>query len=602
MAVYSNPMLFHDGFDMTLGPEEWQEFGDLTELEDDIVVLTNGTVIKGTLESVPRITYSFGTIEFTPEEVAVISFIGSGKRPLVRVVTHTQENFSAVMNDEPLKFLKKSRVLELDEENFLPEIDDMEDSEESSPKISQSESSSTDSSYRNTTGYNHTPRHSHSYSKKRSSHKRDKDDEEDEDENYDDEDFEFLPVELEPSNISFIILKQDEPVPPLIDESFYSLLLTNGDRFTFVEYSDQIRLTEGKKNFSLMTREIQSVRHVRDGLQGYIRREGLDVDLNYSLLRDSTFSIRLARNSDTYHIPWNEIFMIKNDRGEAVLTTAFFSLPSVFENPDIVYIPSGKFYLGTSTAPGESIVPPPTLSASKFLTKANLSHIANALPSDSGINNPSIMIDVPGFYIDRFEVTNEQYYKFTKDTGHRAPGDWPGGEIPLGKERYPVVNVSYKDAQAYATWAGKRLPTEIEWERAAKGSTSFAYAYGPYYNPNFANTESSEAVEVGLYTHEWEAQTNFPPGLMPKAEDMTGNVQEWTSTSYSPTWYSELSEKNVTWNANNNSRSPMKIVRGGSFKSSAETAKTTFRNSMYEDDLNKHTGFRCVMDVELMPQ
>ncbi|MGK0183286.1 MAG: sulfatase activating formylglycine-generating enzyme [Halioglobus sp.] len=575
-TVFSNPMLFHDGFDMTLGPEEWQKFGDLTEFEDDIVVLTDGTIVKGTLESIPRITYSFGTMVFTPDEVAIISFTGSGKHPLARIVTHTQENFSAVMDDEPLKFLKKSRVIQIEKESFNEEINNMEDVEEN--KLSTVDSK-TNSSNQNT-----------------------QDNDEEESRNYDDEDFEFLPVELEPSNISFIILKQNETVPPLIDESFYSLLLNNGDRFTFIEYSDQIRLTEGKKNFSLMTRKIQSLHHIRNGLQGYIRREGLDVELKFSLLRDRNFSIRLARNNNIYNIPWDEIFMIKNDRGETALTTDFFSLPSFFERNDVVYIPPGKFYLGTTTAPGESIAPTPTLRASNSLTKANLSHIVNPLPSSSGINNPSIMIEVPGFYIDRFEVTNEQYYKFTKETGHHPPGDWPGGQIPLGKERYPVVNVSYKDAQSYATWAGKRLPNEIEWERAAKGSTSFAYSYGPYYNPTFANTESSEAVKVGSYTREWEPQTNFPPGLMPKAEDMTGNVQEWTSTSYAPTWYSEVSERNVTWNTDKNSRSSMRVVRGGSYKSSAETAKTTFRTSMYEGDLNQHTGFRCVMDVELMPQ
>ena len=80
---------------------------------------------------------------------------------------------------------------------------------------------------------------------------------------------------------------------------------------------------------------------------------------------------------------------------------------------------------------------------------------------------PVVLVKVPSYYIDKREVTNKQYARFVRDTGHAAPPHWKDGQIPENQEDNPVVNVSYNDALAYAAWAGKRLPTKDEWVRAA---------------------------------------------------------------------------------------------------------------------------------------
>jgi formylglycine-generating enzyme required for sulfatase activity len=136
-------------------------------------------------------------------------------------------------------------------------------------------------------------------------------------------------------------------------------------------------------------------------------------------------------------------------------------------------------------------------------------------------------VDLPAFWVDRTEVTNEQFKKFLDAAGYRPrwPENflrhWKNGAYPQGQASHPVVWVSLEDARAYAAWAGKKLPTEEQWQKAAQGTDGRAWPWGNLYDPGRANVESGATLPVG----------SFPRGVSPYGcLDMTGNVWEWTES------------------------------------------------------------------------
>ena len=91
---------------------------------------------------------------------------------------------------------------------------------------------------------------------------------------------------------------------------------------------------------------------------------------------------------------------------------------------------------------------------------------------------PKHRVDLPAFYLDRAEVTNAAYKKFVDATRHKPPSNWTGSSFPDGRDNFPVTGVTWQDAADYAAWAGKRLPTEAEWEAAARGTDGRKYPWG----------------------------------------------------------------------------------------------------------------------------
>jgi formylglycine-generating enzyme required for sulfatase activity len=171
------------------------------------------------------------------------------------------------------------------------------------------------------------------------------------------------------------------------------------------------------------------------------------------------------------------------------------------------------------------------------------------------------------FYIDRYPVTNAEYKKFVEATGHEHPAHWRRGTWPEGKADHPVVQVTWESAQAYADWAGKRLPTEIEWEKAARGTDGRVWPWGNRFDRLVCNTGSDGTTPVGRYS---------PAGDSPYgAVDMAGNVWEWIGGKPSPL------------------RMPL---RGGDWLDGPEEAQTFYRRMHTPKRKNDFIGFRCAAD------
>jgi len=185
-------------------------------------------------------------------------------------------------------------------------------------------------------------------------------------------------------------------------------------------------------------------------------------------------------------------------------------------------------------------------------------------------------VHVDAFYIDKYPVTNAEYAKFVEATGHPPPPNWEekGSTYPPDMANHPVVFVNWFDAQDYAAWAGKRLLTETEWEKAARGTDGRVYPWGDWFDKAMCN--ASEAgiggtTPVGKYS---------PFGDSPyRVCDMAGNVWEWTATDWT-------------------SGSSSKVQRGGSFVNRGSYARCAYRYLGVPEPRNPNVGFRCGMSME----
>jgi ribose/xylose/arabinose/galactoside ABC-type transport system permease subunit/formylglycine-generating enzyme required for sulfatase activity len=206
--------------------------------------------------------------------------------------------------------------------------------------------------------------------------------------------------------------------------------------------------------------------------------------------------------------------------------------------------------------------------------------------SDTGAEDetPAHEVDLPAFEIDKFEVTNADFAQFVKATGYQTDAEkegrtknWRG--VAEGKDNHPVIFVSWNDATAYCQWVGKRLPTESEWEKAARGTDGRVYPWGDDWDPSKANVK-----ETGL--RGTACVGSFGAGASPYGvEDMTGNVWEWTAD-----WYEAYPGSNYQ---SDYFGQRFRVLRGGAWFETADFARTTVRNANSETAANDDLGFRC---------
>lgn len=243
---------------------------------------------------------------------------------------------------------------------------------------------------------------------------------------------------------------------------------------------------------------------------------------------------------------------------------------------DTVLIPGGPFLMGT-----------------------------NSERSDK-YNQPEHSVVLPAYRIDKYPVTHAEYAKFVVSTKHRPPLDWVDGTIPDEKYLYPVTMVTWYDARDYCAWEGKRLPTEAEWEKAARGTDARRWPWGNQMDPEKLNTY----YHVGSST----VVTNYKNGISPYGVyDMAGNVSEWTASDFVPYKGSRASmdafrpkkleamteaDKNMNVADLVKTEGVYKVRRGGSWKSDPFSTSSYHRNFSMPFYASDFFGFRCAVDVK----
>jgi formylglycine-generating enzyme required for sulfatase activity len=224
--------------------------------------------------------------------------------------------------------------------------------------------------------------------------------------------------------------------------------------------------------------------------------------------------------------------------------------------------------------------------------------------SNDGFGNerPEHTVWLPSYAIDQYEVTIGLYVKFMQATGHKPPPTWDEDSVTVAPDR-PAVGLNWYDADAYCKWAGKRLPTEAEWEKAARGTDARRYPWGhmqPFvdianYNRGMWVSDAitlapvSSGMEGMSVRHGTKEGGKSPYGLF----QMAGNAAEWVADWYDREYYQKSPEKNPT----GPKEGERHVIRGGSWNDPPVGIRTTARVSAEPDYRDRTLGVRCAKDV-----
>lgn len=274
------------------------------------------------------------------------------------------------------------------------------------------------------------------------------------------------------------------------------------------------------------------------------------------------------------------------------------------DGAEMVLVPGGAFFMGNNT---EEL---------GRLLKA-LPHVKRAF-FDREMPQHQLFLDA--FYIDKYEVTNARFQQFVQATGYRTFAereDWgwvhtkewvkveganwrtphgPKSSIK-GLDQHPVVQVSWEDARAYCAWAGKRLPAEVEWEKAARGPDGSIYPWGNTFHGergNFCdrNCEMSWQDETADDGYRYTAPVgSYEGGKSPYgAYDLAGNVWEWVADFFDPAYYSRGPARSLQGPASGD----MAVLRGGSWLNTMLVVRALHRGAEIPTYRFSNTGLRCV--------
>lgn len=250
-------------------------------------------------------------------------------------------------------------------------------------------------------------------------------------------------------------------------------------------------------------------------------------------------------------------------------------------------IPGGTFEMGISEKDIEELA----------MMGRDVPHMNNALAERWFSDEmPRHTVQIDPFYLDKYEVSNAQFSKFIEEAAYDAEGNW---QKYFDQDRldHPVVNVTWNDAQAYAKWAGKRLPSESEWEYAAKGDKNVKwFSWGDSVDATRANYRyNGESFFEGLGRLMGLRKINTKPVGSYKSNgyglyDLCGNVSEWCSDAYKP--YPGYSKDESDFSG--------KVTRGGNWDSpNAVFIRVNIRGDYEDSHYSRKLGFRCAKSINL---
>ncbi|OPZ88271.1 MAG: Serine/threonine-protein kinase pkn1 [bacterium ADurb.Bin429] len=242
------------------------------------------------------------------------------------------------------------------------------------------------------------------------------------------------------------------------------------------------------------------------------------------------------------------------------------------DSAEMVLIPAGEFLMGTSENQLAAVLKAyPTMKREWFLDEL-----------------PQRKVELDAYYIYITEVTVAQYRKFCTATKHAMPKEPPW----KWQDNQPIVNVSWNDAKAYADWAGASLPTEAQWEKAARGTDGRVFPWGDKWDAARCANKSNSYDEYGNYIGP-KSVASFKAGASPYGiEDMAGNTCEWCADWYGKDYYKIAPLKNPTGPKTGEKR----ILRGGSWNNNGPVDyRGACRDSNRPDGGGADAGFRCVV-------
>lgn len=527
-------------------PIELRQMGGYALRDGDCIVLKNGNKVIGELVAVPTIHYPFGDVTLELRDASLLSFISLDGELKLQVITRDGLNYVGSVSDA--KILIRELI----------------------PSMSREP--------------------------------------------------QYMERRIDPTAISFIAVHPRRQEAQTSIGRFYQLTLRSGDQLPIIFDREAIHLSDGWKDRIIRGNQFVEA-SFNGGLQGTIEDTDGLTDVGFAFVKEPQVNLTIPHCKHIVEMPWENMASFKLDKGEyqiaatdQSLAELYYPKPSrkAFTPENVAFDDKIPAYQETEvrahTTPEllrqgpRKLIPERSeqdedqmvlISGGQFYVAVDDDVAAtaqhNLLPT---LNKPSFVVEIPSFYVDKHEVTNAQYLTFIRATGHRAPMHWDHLQIPKGMEQAPVVNVSYYDAAAYAAWIGKRLPTELEWQRASEEVTTMVAGEAAKKQQSLADQAFSILSLIAGFETVMAGDEGVTSTFEFAVEDLGGRVAEWTSSSAVAERYSPLAHMAGMYHTDATTYGQHKIVRQGFVSEGSD-----YRSTHHQVNTSDKIGFRCVSDV-----